>query len=636
MTARGEILDSYAAIAPDDNITKPAPGPARILLEPDNFYEKARANANQVNANSASAASRGTVRRPYNSITLKEPTTAVLSILGPNNQSIPLIAPNYANGTNQVNEYTDFTLQQVSEQRGEKSQIIETFGDPYVFFYGEQPRIINFAGTLVNSLDYNQRSQFWQNWDQNLRGTQLVKVNARAYVSFDTIVIEGYPLQASASETADSPGLVQFQMQMLVTNYFDYSGVGSITKYSGQGYLGQNYENMENMWYEEDLKQQKIAGDGLLENRSQIESLEAMRRNIYAAQVELQSNFRYQIIQGIIDATDSKWRENAEGTWSSNSWLEDTYYSVNNAINQCKGILEDLSMLANVSDNCFSTITGAVYAPAAALLAAAADPAFTMEAMGFRAMSGDFGSMSETAMRVVDSVSDMENSDKRNEAAGSLIQTAATNALIGGPASLAASMLPDLSTIGTRTSMAAGDAESAVKGFLGSDGNQSFSAVQSQNEASLEAGGTPDATIGGYYGRMEYSAPGSSAPQYESVFGDRDYSGAVDSDPTLQQTLAETYGDVDSAGQVRAQQFEDEPDLYAPLPPSHVYGSAGSETDPAAIESTYRTGVSKKYKGTAQSSLRVLREYGLNLKHPSETRGIRGVDDDNAPIYPVA
>jgi hypothetical protein len=171
-----------------------------------------------------------------------------LAIRHPDGSPVKLISgaqrgdeANPVHGEGRVIEYADYILQNVQEQRMEKQQIIETFGDPYVYFFGERPRIVQFSGQLISSEDFNWRSQFWKNYDENIRGTKLVQNNARAYISFDTIVVEGYVLTASAIDTADSPYTIPFNLSMLVTNYYDWSNIGQ-TLFPG---AGDKYKNVE-------------------------------------------------------------------------------------------------------------------------------------------------------------------------------------------------------------------------------------------------------------------------------------------------------------------------------------------------------------------------------------------------------
>jgi hypothetical protein len=164
-----------------------------------------------------------------------------LSVLRPNGSHIPLISssdtgssPAYRKGTRQgqVQEYADYILQSITEQRVEKQQIIETFGDSFVYFFGERPRMIEIRGLLINTEDFNWHSQFWKNYEEHLRGTKLVQANARVYLSFDTIIIEGYILQAQASMASEAPYSVPFGFSMLATARYDWSDIGQ-TRFPG-------------------------------------------------------------------------------------------------------------------------------------------------------------------------------------------------------------------------------------------------------------------------------------------------------------------------------------------------------------------------------------------------------------------
>ncbi|MCA8940418.1 MAG: hypothetical protein KDB07_11440 [Planctomycetes bacterium] len=122
--------------------------------------------------------------------------------------------------------YSNFLMTGAQEARAEKYQIMETFGIPFIFFYGERPRIYQFNGVLLNSLDFQWRAEFWANYDDVLRGTRLVERNARVVLSWDDITIEGYILQAAAAEDAAQPYLVNFNFQFFVTNYMTTAVLG--------------------------------------------------------------------------------------------------------------------------------------------------------------------------------------------------------------------------------------------------------------------------------------------------------------------------------------------------------------------------------------------------------------------------
>jgi hypothetical protein len=172
------------------------------------------------------------VRRPLRGIQITKDTYAVLRVLTATNEEIPLIDSSspYADssGRGYGFSYSNFIIQQLAEQRVEKQQIVETFGEDYIFFFGERPRFINIQGVLLNTQDFNWKSEFWANYDRYLRGTKLVEQNARLYLYFNDVVIEGYIIQAATQQDAGSPYHLQFNFQMFVTNYAILSSVGSV------------------------------------------------------------------------------------------------------------------------------------------------------------------------------------------------------------------------------------------------------------------------------------------------------------------------------------------------------------------------------------------------------------------------
>jgi len=210
-----------------------------IFLERDSFESQSRLSGGQALETQKVLKEDAAIRRPYRGIQIKDDTYAVLSVRRPTGEPIPLASssavPESAQttgGMGRVSEYSDFILQQVQDQRMERQQIIETFGDTFVYFFGERPRMVTFSGQLMNTEDFNWRAQFWYNYENYLRGSKLVQLNARCYLAYDTLVIEGYPLSAVAVDDADSPYQVSFSMTMLMTDYHEYSVIGE-TRFPG-------------------------------------------------------------------------------------------------------------------------------------------------------------------------------------------------------------------------------------------------------------------------------------------------------------------------------------------------------------------------------------------------------------------
>ena len=123
------------------------------------------------------------------------------------------------------NYYTDFMVTSVQEQRAEKVQIVETFGEGYFYATGGRPNVISVGGYLVNSKDFAWRAQFWENYNTYLRGTKLVERKAKAFFGWDDILVEGYILSANAAENAEAQEHLNFSFNMLVTDYTSLSAL---------------------------------------------------------------------------------------------------------------------------------------------------------------------------------------------------------------------------------------------------------------------------------------------------------------------------------------------------------------------------------------------------------------------------
>jgi hypothetical protein len=168
------------------------------------------------------------VRRPVRGIQIKEDTYATLQVRQANGIAIPLFDAASPTNTGKGIRNSNFLLQSITEQRVEKQQIVMTFGAPYIFFFGEQPRMITASGILLDTEDFNWKAEWWENYDLYFRGTPNVRNRTRVYLSWNDIVVEGYVTQASAVEDANNRNLVQFQFQMFLTNYQNISSIGDI------------------------------------------------------------------------------------------------------------------------------------------------------------------------------------------------------------------------------------------------------------------------------------------------------------------------------------------------------------------------------------------------------------------------
>lgn len=215
--------------------------PTFVEITPDPFATSFRNSAigDPTESNSRPGSGRASVignfdhvRRPVRGIQIKEDTYATIQVRTADGRNIPLVDaggsridtanPDFA----YTNKFSNFLLQAIQESRMEKMQVVQTFGAPFVFFFGEHPRMIAGSGVLLNTEDFNWRSEFLENYDKYLRGTKCVENKARVTLSWDDIVVEGFFVKVDIQDTADNNNFVRMDFQMFLTNYQNVSRIG--------------------------------------------------------------------------------------------------------------------------------------------------------------------------------------------------------------------------------------------------------------------------------------------------------------------------------------------------------------------------------------------------------------------------
>lgn len=164
------------------------------------------------------------VRRPLRGVEIKEDTYASIKVIRSDGFELPFL--DSSSPTGRSRSYASFILQSVQEARMEKHQIIETFGDPYIFFFGEAPRFLDIQAVILNSNDFNWEAEWWANWETLLRGTKSVENGARTYLFYDDVVVEGFMLMAQAQKMATEPIQIPLTWRMFVTSVRNVSFVG--------------------------------------------------------------------------------------------------------------------------------------------------------------------------------------------------------------------------------------------------------------------------------------------------------------------------------------------------------------------------------------------------------------------------
>jgi len=191
----------------------------------DQVFQQTVASSRAGNGGRYGAGKSVNVRRPVRGLEIKDDTYCCAKVVTAAGDQLPLFDSGGSGGRS--TSYANFLLQSVTEARMEKQQIVETFGDPYIFFFGEQPRFLDVNAILINSYDFNWHGEWWENYDNYLRGSKLTEMGSRLYLFYDDVVVEGYMLMATTTMSSDGPLFATLSFRLFVTNYSNISLTGS-------------------------------------------------------------------------------------------------------------------------------------------------------------------------------------------------------------------------------------------------------------------------------------------------------------------------------------------------------------------------------------------------------------------------
>ena len=193
---------------------------ADVVLIKEDLFSGARRIASRKDReveSSGPAQTQKSVRRPLDGFQFKEDKYAVIRVYTATGQESTDLY-NSSAPTLKVGYTSNLLIQNVQETRQEKSQIVQTFGEDYVYFFGERPTQVQFSAQLLDTSDFQWHQEWWMNYSEALRGTKLVDKNSRVYLEIDDVMFEGYILTATTSRIADDHHRVTLSFSMLVTN----------------------------------------------------------------------------------------------------------------------------------------------------------------------------------------------------------------------------------------------------------------------------------------------------------------------------------------------------------------------------------------------------------------------------------
>lgn len=120
------------------------------------------------------------------------------------------------------NGYINFLLSSVQESFSQIHQITPLLGGNYsAWFYGEQPPIYTFTGTVLNTKYDMWKSAITAIYSELANGTSLAASGMRLSVAYDSVYLEGALVGLGTSLAANDETAVPFSFQLLVTLYND-------------------------------------------------------------------------------------------------------------------------------------------------------------------------------------------------------------------------------------------------------------------------------------------------------------------------------------------------------------------------------------------------------------------------------
>jgi hypothetical protein len=85
---------------------------------------------------------------------------------------------------------------------------------------------MQFQGVLLNTWDFNWEAEWWENYENFLRGTRCVENDARLYLQYDNVMIGGYIIGCAAQKQAEQRNFTTFSFTMFITDYTNLSNPG--------------------------------------------------------------------------------------------------------------------------------------------------------------------------------------------------------------------------------------------------------------------------------------------------------------------------------------------------------------------------------------------------------------------------
>lgn len=140
-----------------------------------------------------------------------------------NDPILALLGTGGVDGSTEGRGYLDFFLQSADETFDEKFQIVETLGDSYAIFgLGKKPRVVNFSGVLLNTVENDWRINFIQMFEKYISISSMAKFRTKGIKNlvtmvYDSLTVRGAILNLRTAIQAANEMVTTFSFQMVVT-----------------------------------------------------------------------------------------------------------------------------------------------------------------------------------------------------------------------------------------------------------------------------------------------------------------------------------------------------------------------------------------------------------------------------------
>jgi hypothetical protein len=150
------------------------------------------------------------VRRPLNG--LRPNKNYYATIMSPNG----MLNSSYIDSKKLTNFNNNFLIQSMTFSRDEKMQVIETFGENYVYFFGNRSPVANFRGMLLNSQTFEWFAEFDTNYVNSFRGTRSAARNKEISITVDGVIYYGHIHNVSYDLNSEQPSSLGVSFSMHV------------------------------------------------------------------------------------------------------------------------------------------------------------------------------------------------------------------------------------------------------------------------------------------------------------------------------------------------------------------------------------------------------------------------------------